>query len=277
MRPVQVRLLETSLGAVEIVETGAGADVLILVHASASGPRALLRLAEQLTANRCRVILPALAGYGATRVADDGDRLSANVAIVRRAVAERAGGRCLLVGHSMGGLVALHATAAGLAIDGLAVIEPVAFGVLEHGDPDDDAAAAWDRGIAAQLLRDMAGGQPEQAIAPFVEAWNEMAWPALPESARSGLIAQAPVIAADVAMVAAAAAAPAAWQEIRCPTLIIDGERSPVPAQRICGRLAARLPAGRQQRIAGAGHMGPVFQPERYAAAIGQFWASLVK
>ncbi len=190
----------TAFGAIETVELGDGDETVVLVHGSASAPRALVPLGERLAAKGRRIILPALSGYGATLIDPKFDLITANAEIIRFALTQ-ARGRRILIGHSMGGLIAMKAVAGGAAADVMIACEPVAFGVLAGSTGAEAEAAAWDAGVAATLLENLAAGEPEAGVRGFVEAWNEMPWAYLPPSAREALVAAADVIGRDVAAV----------------------------------------------------------------------------
>jgi pimeloyl-ACP methyl ester carboxylesterase len=118
----------------EYTDTGAGPAV-VLVHSSASGHRQWRRLVETLQ-TRYRLIAVNLFGYGKTSswpnarplsAADQAELVAAASTLARESVA--------LIGHSLGGAVALEA-AAKLSdrIRVLVAFEPILFGHLKvHG------------------------------------------------------------------------------------------------------------------------------------------------
>lgn len=251
---------------------------IVLLHAAASGPRALGRLAERLKAQGHDVFVPALAGYGDTVIAGETDSIAENIAVARHtaAFARAVPGitRVVLAGHSMGGVVALRAALAGVPHDAVVGYEPVAFGALDRAEADDRALVAWDTDIAQRFLALIARGQAEAAVARFVEAWNEVEWERLPAHVRAALTADAPRLARDIAAINGDTTPAAAYAAITTPVLLLSGDRSPPVTRRICMRLAAVLPRAREVAIPGAGHMGPAFAPTHVAAAITAFLCS---
>ncbi len=274
-----IAMIRAEFGDVEVhgwgEQTGGeAAATIVLLHAAASSPRALGRLAQQLSGDGWRVIAPALAGYGATAGLADRDPIAAHVAVARAVIAQAGdGGPVTLVGHSMGGLVALRTALVEPRVAAVAVYEPVAFGVLDPSTEPDAIAIAWDRRIAETLMSRVDAGESEAGVAAFVEAWNEMAWDKLPEPVRAGLVAAAPRLRREVATVTVDAMRAEAYAAIRAPVLLLRGDRSPLAVRLIAERLHAALPGSRLETIAGAGHMGPVLAPGAIAAAISSFAA----
>jgi pimeloyl-ACP methyl ester carboxylesterase len=161
-----------------------------------------------------------------------------------------------VVGHSYGGLVALHAAlAAPDRVRSLALYDPVAFGALDR-TADADALASlpadlsWDRGAEAWLTT-------------FVDYWGGAgAWAALKEPVRAEFRRVGWAIAQAVASLMRDPTPASAYAAIRVPVLLLSGEHSPLAAHRVRDRLAPVL-AARIATIAGAGHMGPLTHADR--------------
>ena len=258
----------TEIGVVETLEfcsdsVGVDATLWVLLHAAAAGPGSLSGLAKRLAESGCRVVVPALHGYGATRVRVEGDRMSAHEAVARFCLTLGSARTRVLFGHSMGGLAALLAAS---AADRLVVYEPIVIGLLRADDPEDAACLAWDRAIVAHLEHCVTAGAPESGIARFVEAWNEMRWDALPASVRQRLIAAAPDLAADIRDGSGREIAPSG---IGVEVLILQGAASPPITHRMTLRLEQSLPNAQRVVVAEVGHMGPVANADRVFAAIG--------
>ena len=58
---------------------------------------------------------------------------------------------------------------------------------------------------------------------------------------------------------------------VRCPTLIMRGEESPILDDEIAGRMIASLPAGRLYVFKGTGHSLPRLRPEEFARVLRSF------
>jgi pimeloyl-ACP methyl ester carboxylesterase len=277
---VTTTTIEWRHGTLELLEAGGGPDTLVLLHASLGGPRSLLSLLELLAGPDRRVRAAALPGYGTQSPSGQGGGAGAASAETAAALVEAlfqgvSGGRRDLFGHSMGGLFALAAARAGVALDALVLYEPVAFGTLDPDDPSDAAADALDHELAEATLADLAAGDVEVGVARFVSAWGEVPWSALPEPARRVLLSQAPRLAADIAFVRGERTPAAAYASLGMPTLVLAGDRPPAAAGRICRRIAAAVPGAIMQTVTGAGHMAPVASPRPIAERVEAFLGSL--
>lgn len=252
----------TASGPIEVLEWGYGPTLILLLHAAAAGPGSLSGLAKALAGPGRRIVAPALHCYGGTSLAGMDDPMEAHAAVARLVLDHYAAERRIVVGHSMGGLVTLLA---GLKADALVVYEPIVLGLLREDDPDDVAAREWDRAIVAKLDRHLAAGDPESGIRVFVEAWNEVAWAALPASVRARLVAAAPAMAREIRAGSSRLVPPEA---ITAPPLILQGSASPAITARMTARLHAAIPGSRRVVLDGCGHMGPVQASATVAAAI---------
>ena len=103
----------------------------------------------------------------------------------------------MLIGHSMGGLVALLAALDGVPADALVLYEPIVLDCLDMNDPVDSAARAWDAERVDKLRDGVAGGDPEAGVKAFIEAFNEVSWSDLPATLRADLVSKAAVLAAE--------------------------------------------------------------------------------
>lgn len=274
-------VLSTRIGTIETHAWGDGADLLLMLHASATGPRALTSLAQILEAPHRKILAPAFNGYGATRSNDAAPRenTALNCAIADAALGTASRGRRILFGHSMGGLVALivalEQTRRGRPVDGLILYEPILHGFLDPKSPSAAEALAWDRDIIAKLARDVRDGVPEHGIRRFVEAWNESDWRDLPEPVRLQLVADADNLVRETTDMPMHCPDPAGFSKFDTPTLILRGDRSPDFAQLVSATAARAIPGACEMVLEGCGHMGPLNAPNRVAACIDDFLASV--
>lgn len=250
-------------GVIETLEWGDGPTLVLLLHAAAAGPGGLTALARHLSAPGRRIIAPAFHGYGGTRIIGATDPIEAHVTVARAVLNLYPARRRIMFGHSMGGLVAL---AAAPAVDAIIVHEPIVTSLLRDDDPADLAARDWDRAIVARLEGEIGAGRLEAGIRVFVEAWNEVAWDALPASVRTRLIAAAPGLAREIRAGSARRIDPG---RITAPLLILQGADSPPITHRMTARLHAMVLGSRRVVVDGCGHMGPVQAAGSVAAAIG--------
>jgi len=113
-------------GPVHYLDFGgpAAAPVIVAVHGLEGSAVNWSALAPLLT-DRYRVLAPDLAGHGFTRSAGRGVDVSSNRVLLHRFVEAVAGTRVILMGNSMGGMIALsEAAAAQATVTGLILLDP---------------------------------------------------------------------------------------------------------------------------------------------------------
>jgi pimeloyl-ACP methyl ester carboxylesterase len=174
-----------------------------------------------------------------------------------------------LVGHSMGGLVALETAAhfpaevAALALVGVAAKMPV--------HPDLLAAAEANLPEAVDMVSLWGLGGP----AVFGGAASPGAW--MLGGARHLLANAAPgVLHADLAACNAYAGALAAAAKVACPTTLILGERDQMTPLKGGKALAQAIPGAEAVVLAGAGHMLPIERPAETLAALKRAFTFLI-
>ena len=262
---------------VEVLTYGDGDQVVMLLHASATGPRALARLAHALRQANRRVLAPALSGYGskAAQAPSSDCNTKRNVAIATGVLDDVIARRRIVFGHSMGGLVALKCALdqqrKGRALDAVILFEPIVHDVLDPGSEQDAAALNWDRDIISALARAVRNGDAEGGVRVFVEAWNETNWPDLPAGARKQLIASAENLVAETAAMPGGGPGPAELADLSTPCLLLRGDRSPAFTRLVLARIAAAIPNAHEMVLSGHGHMAPVSAPSCVAEHIADF------
>ncbi len=182
-----------------------------------------------------------------------------------------------LVGLAMGARVALDfAASMPTRVDGLVAIAPT----LEGYVPSTPEEEAWwneldEREEAIEALAQRDG--PERAIEAKIDAWAPNADP----KTRSELIAIAlenqpralgernvfrqKVVPSTIERLGA----------IRCPTLLLTGERDFPGFESVARLLLDRLPLAQQSVLAGADHLANVTQPEAFNELLEGFFARL--
>jgi pimeloyl-ACP methyl ester carboxylesterase len=243
-------------GTVDVGTVGSGPMTIIALHASATGPRALLPFAELLAAQDCTVVLPALQGYETTRV-NIADPLHANLRIVSTLIAKTTAPTALF-GHSMGGLVAALSAGESTNLVGAALFEPIVLEVLDPGSNDEQALRAWDANVVRELSEAVLAGEPERGVALFVEAWNEVRWTRIPESTRTALVRAAPQLVAETAATGRAGLPGSGLASLPVPLALYGGTASPALATAMLHRLAAFAQVPAPKLLDGLGHMGPI-------------------
>jgi len=239
---------------------GAGEPV-VLLHSSLSSKAQWSELAARL-APRFRTIALDLCGYGdnpmpaASRPFSIDDEVRLVADRVDRLVPPHV--RVHIVGHSYGGLVALRfAERYRGRVASLTLYEPVAFGVLDRGDP----ALAEVKRVAECVQQLLRAGLRLQAAEIFVDLWSGAgSYGRLPRPTKVGIARNIGKVPFDFQAAMAWPVDAAGVRSIAVPSLLLTGDHSPAIAQHIVQELSRSLPKRYVGRI-DAGHMGPVTAP----------------
>ncbi len=250
------------------IETGRGAHGLVFLHGVSGGALGASDLLPRITPPGWRGLAWDMPGYGASAPIDPFDFDGLAAALV--ALIDAAGfDQVVLVGHSMGGMVALHTAAAfpnrvtGLV---LACCTP-AFGasggpqqqafLARRIGPLDDGASM--RELAVELIPTMVGpGGDPQVVGDAVDLMAAIP----PASYRAAMQA---VVSFDRR---------AALGRLTMPALVLAGSHDKVSQPLVLRRMAERIPNARYQEL-DAGHLAPFEEPEAFAAAVQAFLAGL--
>lgn len=232
----------------ELLLDGEGSPPLVLLHGAAGRAREWGRVMNALPGRRRLAFdLPC---HGA----DSGGAVPTSredvVRVVVEALDEHAGAPLVLVGQSLGGVVALLVAAARPDL--------VARLVLIEATPDPAPGAPEQ--VAAWLERwPVPFKTPADALAWFMEVEGASRGAALAlldtlDQAEDGL--RPGVVADDVKRLVALLVedgSTEAWERLACPTLLIGGERSWLPKTGLV-RMARDRPAVRLEVLPGLGH-----------------------
>ncbi|MEP7120548.1 MAG: alpha/beta hydrolase [Byssovorax sp.] len=243
---------------IHVADTGEG-EITVLLHSSGMSGDQWKRTAEHLVRRGYRALVPDLLGSGRNAPWLDGKPFSFHddLAIVTRLL-QLAPRPVHLVGHSYGGLVALRAAALDPArVRSIALYDPVALGVL---DPE---LAADAEGLSQLSHLRFGWGETEAEheafLERFVNYWGgEGAWPRLREPARAEFRRIGWIVHEGARSLTLETTGADAYRALRIPALFVTGEHSPPAAQRVVAHLGEAVPGARVERIAGAGHMGPL-------------------
>jgi pimeloyl-ACP methyl ester carboxylesterase len=267
---------QTDFGTVETVgfPGGDGGSLVVLLHATATGPGSLARLGKMLAAAGHHVVIPALHCYGETWVNGEDNPVERSVRVACWALGAFPAERRAVFGQSMGGLTAvLMALETVLPVYRLMLYEPMVLRALNPRDAVDTREREWDRFLVRAVAEAVGTDGYEAATAAFIEAWNETAWADMPVGARAAILRDGEGLAAEMRAVNDTALPARSLEQLTIPALLLGGDGSPALAGRILERLEHRLPNAERVTFDGLGHMGPVMAPAVVAEKILRFLA----
>ncbi|MEO6950493.1 MAG: alpha/beta hydrolase [Polyangia bacterium] len=226
---------------------------LVFIHGAGGSATIWLDLFRHFERSR-RVVALDLPGHGQSEPfhdVSDSNRIQKYADAVLFACAELKIDRAVLVGHSMGGLVALAAAAASPA----SVVGLVLLASAPGLKPSKDmlAALAEKREQHASLMEPLMWSAA--TARDTIERWSKTTMSADPD-----------VTIADFRACAAFDAA-----TVLQPTLLIGGQDDPLCSPRFMAKGAARLPAGELQVVSDASHFMFLERPDISIAAIERF------
>jgi pimeloyl-ACP methyl ester carboxylesterase len=245
----------------DYADTGSGPAVVV-VHSSASGHRQWRRLVEALQ-SRYRLIAVNLFGYGKTSSWPGARPLSAaDQAELVAAAAALAPGPVALIGHSLGGAVALEAAA---KLSGrvrvLVAFEPILFGHLKVHGP----ASAYDEiaGVASRYNALAQTGDWNAVGEWFVDYWTAPgAWAAMPDERKQNMFAMLPAVVHEWDMATTGARPLEGWSAITAPVHLIHAADTRAPTRAVVKLLAKAYPNWHVHEVPSGGHMAPIARPD---------------
>lgn len=242
---------------------------IVLLHSSMSSKAQWAPLVEQLTPD-FRCIPLDLLGYGAAPYppgAGQGEAYTHTLADEADAIAARLAPDepFHLVGHSFGGVCALHlARRMPERVLTLTLYEPVAF----HLVPEQDAARSEIVAVVDDIL---ACATDRDATRVFIDYWNlPGSFDAAPASAQDKMIAQIAKVKLDFQALLGEPVALADLATLTMPALVLSGQHSPASTRSLAAQLAAALPNARALQTRG-GHMGPITHGDAINPTIAAF------
>lgn len=257
---------------IDYLDEGSGPAV-ILLHSGASSHRQWRRLIDELRPS-CRVLAPNLYGYGGTTAWDeDGAQTLASQARIVIELTSLINGPVSLVGHSMGGAVAVKAAE---MIPGrvsrLVLLEPNPFHLLRDNGRHEAFAEV-------QALRDCTradfGTNRWTAVAErFTEYWvGPGSWARLPAERQAAF---------ERNLLPTYHEWDALWSErttledlqvLPKKTMLLRSADAPRSIREICELLSAAFPHWRYEIIAEGGHMAAVTHPQQVNPLVMEFLA----
>jgi pimeloyl-ACP methyl ester carboxylesterase len=237
-----------------------GAPTIVLLHATLSTSRQLLRLAGRLRFDY-RVLLPDRRGSGTSAMSKPGPVSIARHADDILAVLDAAGAdRPVFFGHSFGALMTLEFAARHPdRVAGVVAYEPPYLAISP-------AILARFAGVGEAVAAAYSAGGPAAAAQFFVravagdDAWERLgpAQQALLEVEGSGALADAAMPDLD----------PAGLARIGCPVVIATGDNSDDYYAPIADALAIVIPDAHRVRLPGLRHTAPITDPAPIAELI---------
>lgn len=255
---------------IDYSDDGSGPAV-VLVHGGASSHRQWRRLVEDLRATH-RVLAPNLRGYGGTTAwREPGTQTLASQARIVIELANRVEGPLSLVGHSMGGTVALKAASMLPGrIERLVLLEPNVFHLLrDHGR---EAAFAQVQALRDHAKADFGTERWTQVAERFTEYWvGPGAWARLSAERRAAFEqALRPTYHEWDALFAETST----LDDLRVlpqRTLLMSSTQAPKSIREICELLSAAFPHWRHTVVTEGGHMAALTRPHVVNPIVAQF------
>ncbi len=263
------RAFVTAMGRrIGFARAGAGAEAVVLVHASGLSSSAWRAYLEPLAA-RFLVAAPDLLGYGASDPLPRGEHVThaEDVAAVR-AIVEALGAPAHLVGHSYGAVVAAKAALAEpQRVRSVMLLEPVLFSALAASG--DEPSRAEREALESGAFRDPETGGKTDWLRVFIDYWSGAGtFDAMTETQRRAAERVGWKTFQEVMDVSGDPAPFAAYAALPRPVTLGRGERTTVSARRILEHLHAVIPDATMRVVEGAGHMAPLTHKDAVLALI---------
>lgn len=168
-----------------------------------------------------------------------------------------------LVGHSYGGGIAVQfANDHPDMLRSLVLAEPSCFHLLEQSAEHRHLARDIRRLVDA-MERQILDGDYFGAVRLFIDFWTGPGtFENMTDEHKQRLAQRSLLIAHHFAALFGAQSTLASLGNIRVPTLILCGTRSPAPSRAITRLLTRTMPDARHRTLKGANHMAPLDRPE---------------
>jgi pimeloyl-ACP methyl ester carboxylesterase len=255
---------------IDYTDEGQGPAV-ILIHSSVSANRQWRALTENLK-DRYRVLAINLFGYGQTTPwpSDAPQSLYAQSQLIL-AVCDQIDGPVHLVGHSLGGAIALKtATLLGPRVASLILLEPNIASLLKQ-------SGRMQAFLEARALRDHvkcygAPGDWTTAAERFADYWlGDGSWDTMHEKRRAAFIAALPPNVHEWDAVMDEQATIEEYQAIAARTLVVSDPATRLPIREIVETFAQACPHWAFHAIPEGGHMAPLTRPELINPVVRDF------
>lgn len=245
---------------------------LVLLHSSMSDRTQWRKLDQQL-ANHYRVIAIDLYGYGGSEYPADHENftLAQEATRVGHLISQQLGEQPFhLIGHSYGGATALRlAYEQPSRILSLGLYEPVAFHLLEPGEPAYRLIKRVDERVAALLAQ----GDTSEAASHFIDFWSGPGtFLKLPEDRRILLEQDIPKVSLDFQAIFGEPLKAVDYRRLNLPICLLRSRESPLSTRRVAEILEQHLPRMEAHWVKG-GHMAPITNAE----AVNPHWIEFLE
>ena len=234
----------------------------LLFHSSGLSGRQWHRLGESLAEPW---IAPDLSGYDNGADWHDGPAWSVDTQAMLE-ILDAQSGPVDLVGHSYGGSIAIQlARLRPGRVRKLVVHEPVLWGALFSDGPD-HLKEPFHEFVSSGFL-DLDGGGDAAWMESFVDYWNVPgAWKKMLPRHQQAFLRVGRKVFREVRDLCLDRTPASAFDDATASMLFTVGEQSPAEERAVCMILSERKSNRRVQVLPG-GHMGPVADPDSFAAA----------
>lgn len=248
----------SEIGGLAAIQTGAGPNVLLLhgvgLRAEAWGAQL------DALASVARLTAPDMPGHGESPIGSTRAELSGYTEATLR-VLDRLGGSTVVVGHSMGAMIALDLAArAPRQVAGVVALNAIFERSAEATQAVATRAAALDGETPSDptgtLRRWFGDTDPPECAA--CRTWLTATDPAAYKQAYT-VFANSPIPRRDD------------LKTLTCPALFLTGELEPNSTPAMSRAMAELVPNGRAQIIKGAAHMMPMTHAAEVNAALSTF------
>ena len=231
------------------------------LHSSGLSGLQWRRLAEKCSSFH-QILAPDFFGYGASPQSPNGldFRYTEDLEQVLSTI-DGLDQRCILLGHSYGGFLALKAALARPEkVAALCLYEPVIWGGLAsfRACPIEDVVCRFDPQL---LLLDKSLAGTSEYLETFIDYWNGSgSWAQMSEAQRAPVIKGASKIAAEVFEVVTDSTPHHVYAALKQPVQILHGTSSPKEVLDMKDILTATISGSTTACIPG-GHMNPIRNP----------------
>ncbi len=241
-------------------EQGQGDVALLLLHGIGGGKSIWAHSLPVLAAAGCRAVAMDFPGYGD---APGAPTLDAMAQAVADAVAQAGAARTVLVGHSMGGMVAQEVVARwpGMVQGLVLACTSASFG---------QASGEWQARFVAERLAPLDAGLGMAGMAQrLVPAMVSPTASAAALDQATAVMARVPEASYRTALAAIAAFdRRASLADIRVPTLLLAAEDDRTAPPAVMQRMAARIAGSEYVCLPKAGHIANLEAPDAFHAAL---------